>query len=235
MTVFRTPTLVAALALAFAGTVPAHAQAPATPASPAPLKNDEASYIIGLDIAGQMKQSGMAPDLSEAGIARGLKDGFAGKTVSKEDQQRLGQWAQTQREAHAARNEAAASAFLAKNGKEPGVVTTASGLQYRIVEAGNASEASPKADDRVSVNYRGKLLDGTEFDSSYSRGQPATFGVGQVIPGWTEALQMMKPGSKWQLFIPPALAYGKTDRPGIPGNSLLIFDVELLSVVAKAP
>lgn len=227
--------LTATLALALLSSLPAGAQAPATPASPAPLKADEASYIVGLDIAGQMKQSGMAQDLSEAAIARGLKDGFAGKAVSKEDQQRLGQWAQSQREAHAMKNEMAATAFLAKNGKEPGVVTTASGLQYRIVEAGNAAEASPKPDDRVTVNYRGKLLDGSEFDSSYSRGQPATFGVSQVIQGWTEALQMMKPGAKWQLFIPPALAYGKNDRPGIPGNSLLIFDVELISVAAKAP
>jgi FKBP-type peptidyl-prolyl cis-trans isomerase len=110
------------------------------------------------------------------------------------------------------------------------VVTTASGLQYQEVKAGSGD--SPKPKDTVVVNYRGTLLDGTEFDSSYKRGQPATFEVDQVIPGWTEALQLMKPGAKWRLFIPPQLAYDMRSRAPIPPGSALLFDVELMSVKA---
>ncbi len=232
MTVIRSLSCIAALLLATLGGPAALAQ---TPATPAPLKADEAGYLIGLDFGAQLKQAGLSTELSDAAIARGVKEGFAGKTLAKTDQQRVNQWVQAQREARSAKNEAAAAAFLAKNGKEPGVQTTPSGLQYRVLGAGKAGEASPKTTDQVMVEYRGKLLDGSEFDSSYARGQPASFGVSQVIPGWTEALQLMKPGAKWQLFIPPSLAYGKADRPGIPGGSLLIFDVELVSVSTTAP
>jgi FKBP-type peptidyl-prolyl cis-trans isomerase len=127
-------------------------------------------------------------------------------------------------------NHRAAAKFLAENAKKPDVVTTASGLQYKVVAAGSGE--SPKATDEVTVNYRGTLLDGTEFDSSYKRGEPATFPVSRVIPGWTEALQLMKPGAKYQLFIPPQLAYDMRPRPPIPPGSMLLFDVELLSAKA---
>lgn len=121
------------------------------------------------------------------------------------------------------------AAFLADNGKKPGVVTTASGLQYLVVKSG--SGPSPKATDTVKVNYEGKLIDGTIFDSSYQRGEPASFPVNQVIPGWTEALQLMKVGDQWQLFIPANLAYGaQSPSPTIPPNSMLIFKVELLGI-----
>jgi FKBP-type peptidyl-prolyl cis-trans isomerase FklB len=107
-----------------------------------------------------------------------------------------------------------------------------SGLQYKVIEKG--SGATPKATDSVTVHYRGTLTDGTEFDSSYTRNKPATFGVNRVIPGWTEALQLMQEGDKWQLFIPPQLAYGERGAGGkIPPNSALIFEVELISVTAK--
>lgn len=120
--------------------------------------------------------------------------------------------------------------FLAANGKKDGVVTTASGLQYTVLTQG--SGRSPKASDTVRVHYAGKLLDGTEFDSSYRRGQPAQFPVGGVIAGWTEALQKMKEGSKWVLYIKSDLAYGDRGYPGlIPGGSLLTFEVELLQVL----
>src|SRR5438270_271753 len=112
--------------------------------------------------------------------------------------------------------------------EKPDVVTTASGLQYKVLNAGNGD--SPKKTDEVTVNYRGSLINGTEFDSSYKRGQPATFPVNGVIPGWTEALGLMKPGAKWELFVPPQLAYDMQSRPPIPPGSLLIFEVELLSV-----
>ena len=117
-------------------------------------------------------------------------------------------------------------AFLAENGRKEGVVTLPSGLQYKVIKEG--SGPTPKATDTVITNYRGTLLNGTEFDSSYKRGQPATFGVTQVIPGWTEALQKMNVGSKWQLFIPAKLAYGERG-PGGP-NAMLLFDVELIGI-----
>ena len=113
-----------------------------------------------------------------------------------------------------------------------GIYEVASGLQYKVMKEGNG--AQPKSSDTVTVNYRGTLLDGTEFDSSYKRGQPATFAVGGVIKGWTEALQLMKVGSKYQLFIPANLAYGEQGRPGIPPNSILIFEVELMDVKSPA-
>jgi FKBP-type peptidyl-prolyl cis-trans isomerase FklB len=129
-------------------------------------------------------------------------------------------------------NEAAGQAFLAENGKRPEVTTTASGLQYEVLAEGAGQ--SPAASDQVVVHYTGKLIDGTVFDSSVERGEPATFGVTQVIPGWVEALQMMKPGAKWRVFIPSNLAYGPQGAGGVIGpNATLIFDVELLSVVGK--
>jgi len=129
----------------------------------------------------------------------------------------------------AGKNLELANAFLAENGKKEGVVTLDSGLQYTIVEPGAGDP--PKATSKVKVHYRGTLLDGTQFDSSYDRGEPATFGVNQVIAGWQEALQLMAPGAKWKLFIPSNLAYGENGNARIPGNSLLIFDVELLEVL----
>jgi FKBP-type peptidyl-prolyl cis-trans isomerase len=128
----------------------------------------------------------------------------------------------------AAENNKINSAFLEKNKTAPGVVTTASGLQYKILKAGKGSK--PTSDQQVKVHYTGKLLDGKVFDSSVERGEPAVFGVTQVIPGWVEALQLMTVGSKWELYIPSDLAYGPQGNQGIPGNSLLIFEVELLGI-----
>ena len=120
-------------------------------------------------------------------------------------------------------------AFLAENAKKPGVITTASGLQYKIIKSGTGP--SPQLTDRVTVHYEGKLIDGTIFDSSIQRGQPITFPVNGVIPGWVEALQLMKVGAQWQLFIPAKLAYGdQSPGPAIPPNSMLIFEVELLGI-----
>ncbi|WP_086933801.1 FKBP-type peptidyl-prolyl cis-trans isomerase [Agarilytica rhodophyticola] len=128
-------------------------------------------------------------------------------------------------------NKTKGAAFLDENKAKEGIVALESGLQYKVVTEGKGK--SPAATDRVKVHYKGTLIDGTQFDSSYDRGEPATFGVGQVIKGWTEALQLMKEGAKWQLFIPAELAYGAVSRPQIPGNSVLLFDVELLEVVAE--
>ena len=130
------------------------------------------------------------------------------------------------------KNAADGAKFLAENKKKEGVKTTASGLQYKVLKEGTG--APPKDTDTVTVNYRGTLINGAEFDSSYKRGQPATFPVGQVIKGWTEALQMMPVGSKWQLFVPPDMAYGaRGPNPLIGSNAVLIFEVELLSIKEK--
>lgn len=126
-------------------------------------------------------------------------------------------------------NKAKGAAFLEENKAKEGVTTLESGLQYKVVTAGEGKSPGPA--DRVKVHYKGTLIDGTQFDSSYDRGQPATFGVSQVIRGWTEGLQLMKEGAKWELSIPSDLAYGASPRPSIPGNSVLLFEVELLEVI----
>jgi FKBP-type peptidyl-prolyl cis-trans isomerase len=154
--------------------------------------------------------------------------------MTPQDQQRVQGLIEQSRNAQGLANKAAADKFLADNGKQPGVITTASGLQYKVERPG--AGASPKASDDATVNYRGTLLDGTEFDSSYKRNQPATFTVSKVIKGWVEALQLMKPGAKFDLYIPPELAYGMEPPLGgpIPPGSMLKFEVELLSVKPAA-
>ena len=133
----------------------------------------------------------------------------------------------------AEKNLAASNAFLEKNKAEKDVITLPSGLQYKVIKKGTG--ATPLATDQVKTNYRGTLIDGTEFDSSYKRGTPAIFGVGRVIKGWTEALQLMKEGAKWELYIPSELAYGQRGTPNIGPNSALIFEIELLEVIKETP
>jgi FKBP-type peptidyl-prolyl cis-trans isomerase FklB len=215
--------------------------APGADPGPAPSP-DQISYLIGLIFGAQMHNTGITSDaiVSDA-VVRGLKDGLQGKQPSPADQQQLQAYARAAGDAMAARNTNAAKEFLAKNGKEKAVLTTASGLQYKILAAGDKKAPPIGPTDTVTVDYRGRLINGTEFDSSYSRGVPATFPVNGVIKGWQEALVMMKPGAKWQLFIPPELAYGpRGQQPKIPPNSLLIFEVSVISAEAagappKAP
>ena len=219
---------------------PPPATAPGADPGPAPTP-DQISYLIGLVFGSQMHNTGITPDaIVPDSVVRGLKDGLHGKQVSPADQQQLAAYARSAGDAMAARQANAAKDFLAKNAKEKGVVTTASGLQYKIIAAGDKKAPPIGPADSVTVDYRGKLVDGTEFDSSYSTGMPATFPVNRVIKGWQEALVMMKPGAKWQLFIPPELAYGPRAQQKIPANSLLIFDVSVISAEAagappKAP
>ena len=201
---------------------------------PAQLKDqkDKFSYAIGLNIGMNFKRQNVdvSPDL----ITAGIKDGIAGKPQMTVEQIRDTMVAvekdmQAKQAEAGKKNDADATKFLADNKTKDGVKTTASGLQYKVLKEGNG--AQPKSSDNVTVNYRGTLIDGTEFDSSYKRGEPATFPVSGVIKGWTEALQLMKVGSKYQLFIPPSLAYGQNSpSPTIPANSLLIFEVELMKV-----
>ena len=196
---------------------------------------DKASYALGLNFGFNFKRQNI--DLNTDAFAAGFKDAMSGrKPLMSEQEVRETMMAfekdMQQKQAETAqKNAAEADKFLAANKSKEGVKTTESGLQYKVLKEG--SGAQPKSSDTVTVNYRGTLMDGTEFDSSYKRGQPATFPVGGVIKGWTEALQLMKVGSKFQLFIPANLAYGEQGRPGIPPNSLLIFEVELMDV--KSP
>jgi FKBP-type peptidyl-prolyl cis-trans isomerase len=193
------------------------------------------SYAIGLDIATSLKRQEL--DVDAKALAAGIADGFAGKPALTDEEQKAAIMdlqktamakAEEKQKASAEKNLKAGEAFLAANAKKEGVKTTASGLQYKVINSGTGS--TPKPTDTVKVHYTGTLVDGTVFDSSVRRGEPATFPVKGVIPGWTEALQLMKVGDKWQLVIPPKLAYGE-DGPGPIGpNSTLIFEVELLGI-----
>ncbi len=195
------------------------------------------SYTIGMDVANMMADQGLDIDLDI--FFAGFSAQFQGEDtlLSQEEAdaertayiERRQQELEAERGQEAQRNLEAGQAFLAENRGRDGVTETASGLQYRVVEEGHGR--SPAATDRVTVHYRGTLIDGTEFDSSYSRGEPATFPLNGVIPGWTEGVQLMSEGATFEFFIPADLAYGEQGRPGPIGpNSTLIFQVELLEV-----
>ena len=194
------------------------------------------SYAMGLDLAHSLKQADTEMDVKL--LIMGLEDGFSGKpklspeevSQVKQDFVKQRQTAQMEKMKTAgAKNQKEGDAFLAANKSKPGVKTTSSGLQYKVLTEGKG--AAPKASDKVKVHYRGTLLDGTEFDSSYSRNQPAVFPLNGVIPGWTEGLQLMKVGGKSQLFVPAKLAYGKQGAGNKIGpDSTLIFEVELLEI-----
>ena len=188
------------------------APAKAGAAKEAPAKTSSASYSVGVSMGEQLRASGVPPDLINAQqLAQGVHDAISGKaSMTDKDRENLRGLVDSVGES----NHRAAAKFLADNGKKSDVVTTASGLQYKVLAAG--SGASPKPNDEVTVNYRGTLINGTEFDSSFKRGEPATFPVNRVIKGWTEALQLMKPGAKYQLVIPSELAYG----PGGTGGAV---------------
>jgi len=203
------------------------------------------SYAIGMDIGANFKRQEI--DVDAKTLAAGIADALAGKPQLNEAEakqvinefrtQMMARMQAKQQEMEAKQQEAApknlkaGQDFLAANAKKEGVKTTASGLQYKVIKSGDGKGRTPKSTDTVKVHYHGTLIDGTIFDSSVDRGQPATFGVDQVIAGWTEVLQLMKEGDKWQVYIPSKLAYGERGAGGQIGpNSALIFDVELLSV-----
>ena len=194
-----------------------------------------------MSLGSTLRQQSVEVDLSI--LMRGVKDSLAGsKTLLTEDEERAvltalkAEVRKKQEEKMAQAGEAntkEGQAFLAANKSKDGVVTLPSGLQYKILQAGTGPK--PTTTDSVVCNYRGTLINGTEFDSSYKRGQPATFPVSGVIKGWTEALQLMPAGSKWQLFVPAELAYGARGAgPGIGPNSTLVFEVELISIQGKS-
>jgi FKBP-type peptidyl-prolyl cis-trans isomerase len=206
--------------------------APGADPGPAP-SIDQISYQFGLTFGAQLRSVGITGNLSDEAIMRGLKDAMGGREPTQAEMQQLHVYVRGIAEAVATRNRAAATDYLARNAKEKGVTTTASGLQYKVLAPGDKKAPLISASDTVTVQYRGQLLDGTEFDSSYSRGVPATFPVTGVIKGWQEGLVLMRSGSKYRLFVPPDLAYGSVPKPKIPAGSLLIFDVEVVS--AQSP
>ena len=203
------------------------------------LKNekDKVSYSIGTQIGNNFKNQSMDVDVDL--IAKGIKDALSGgkllmtekeikETITALQKDMMAKQAERMKVV-AEKNRKEGETFLADNKKKEGVKTTPSGLQYKVIKDGNGP--TPKMADTVTVNYRGTLINGTEFDSSYKREEPATFPVNSVIPGWTEALQLMKVGSKWQLFVPANLAYGEQGAgPQIGPNSTLIFEVELTAI-----
>jgi FKBP-type peptidyl-prolyl cis-trans isomerase FklB len=225
------------------GTTPVKPRTATGAKTPLTLKTDKdkVSYAIGVNIGKSMRKDTV--DVDPAIFARGMKDALAGgKLLLTDDQMKVvltklqGDLRARQEEAMqkaAEINKKAGDDFLAQNKTKEGVVALPDGLQYKILKAGTGPK--PTAGDSVVCNYRGTLLDGTEFDSSYKRGQPATFPVSGVIKGWTEAVQLMPVGSKWQLIIPPDLAYGNRGAgQEIGPNATLIFEVELLSIQNKA-
>ena len=214
-------------------------------AVPLKTRREKFSYALGMNIGTGYSQ-GLKKQSVEVDwnlLAQGMKDAAAGsktrltqeeaQAVLNEVQTEIKKQQQEKTQQAAAANKTEGEAFLAANKSKDGVVTLPSGLQYKILTAGTGPK--PTASDSVKCNYRGTLINGTEFDSSYKRGQPATFAVGQVIKAWTEALQLMPVGSKWQLFVPSSLAYGERGAGAEIGpNATLIFEVELLSIEEKA-
>jgi FKBP-type peptidyl-prolyl cis-trans isomerase FklB len=202
---------------------------------------DRISYALGLSMGNNFKASGIekinVQDFADgvAAVYAGAKPKMTYDEAKAEIQSFFGEMEKKQQEAAAKMaevNQKAGEQFLAENAKRPEVKVTASGLQYEVLTEGTG--AQPTKDDQVEVHYTGKLIDGTVFDSSVERGVPATFGVTQVIAGWVEALQMMKAGSKWRLYIPSHIAYGAQGAGNVIGpNATLIFDVELLKVIGK--
>ncbi len=198
---------------------------------------EKASYSFGIDIAERLKQQGV--ELDASALNRGISDVYNSvpytlteeeRTQAKTDFQQSLRDALIKKQSEVAdKNKTAGEAFLKENASKPGIITTDSGLQYKILKSGDGKQ--PKASDTVTTHYRGTLIDGREFDSSYKRNKPASFPVNGVIKGWTEALQLMHVGDKWQLFIPSELAYGKSKRSElIEANSTLIFEIELLGI-----
>ena len=200
-------------------------------------KQDKISYIFGHNIGKNMNQQGI--EINMDALSQGIQDGFSNgeskinieemTSLMQDFRKEMNAKRSEKKKLQSEQNSKEGETFLAENAKKDGVVVLPSGLQYKVITAGTGN--SPKADDKVKTNYRGTLIDGTEFDSSYKRNKPTTFPVNGVIAGWTEALQLMKEGAKWQLFVPGNLAYGERGAGGkIESNATLIFEIELIEI-----
>jgi FKBP-type peptidyl-prolyl cis-trans isomerase FklB len=238
--------MVAAVALLAAPVWAQNAAAPATAqdAAAAPAKEkstvkletdaDKMCYALGTQLGALFQQFKMQPNKDM--LFAGVEDAMANRepAIAEKDARALFQAAgEKAKKEMEEKNTVEGKAFLEANAKKEGVKTTPSGLQYKVIKEGEG--ANPKLEDKVQVNYSGKLINGTEFDSSYKRGTPATFPLGQVIKGWTEGLQLMKKGAKYELYIPAEIGYGARGQRNIPPNSVLVFEVELLDINPPEP
>lgn len=213
-----------------------------TAAAPGMSDKEKTSYAVGMYFGRHIKNTGVDADLNVVNEA--IKDVIGEKPTRLSEDEFLKEMKAVRAKglakleeqmkkmtAEAEKSKAEGEAFLAKNAKEPGVIVLTNGLQYKVIKQG--AGPIPQATDTVTLNYRGTLLDGTEIESSYKTNQPANFSVSDVMAGWMQALEMMRTGSKWRLFIPCDLAYGRIPRPGIPGNSVVIYEIELLGIAPQ--
>jgi len=205
-----------------------------TPKGPA-IAPEAGSYDIGLMLGSQLAQSGLTPTMSVDGVIRGLKDALGGRAIAAPERDAALRFMRDARDALTEKNRTAGREFLERNAKEPGVTSMPSGLQYRVLNKGDSNAKSPKPTDQVTVRYRASLTDGTEFDRSDTHDRPAMFRVNTVFKGWQEAFLAMKPGAKWQLFVPRELGYGGNSPPGVPPGALLVYELELLQVEPAPP
>lgn len=209
---------------------PVVATPPQTAPKGPPVAPEVGSYDVGLLLGGQLEHNGLTKSVSVDELIRGLKAGLGGYAMSAEERDAALKFMRDARDELADKNRALAKQFLERNGKQPGIETMPSGLQYRVIAAGDASAKSPLPTDQVTVRYRASLADGSEFDRSDTHDRAATFRVNSVFKGWQQAFLAMKPGAKWQLFVPPELGYGNNSPPMVPPGALLIYDLELLKV-----
>jgi FKBP-type peptidyl-prolyl cis-trans isomerase FklB len=230
----RLPRVVLVCLVFLAGAAWADEKAPAAGPKPESLK-DRSSYAFGVNLVAVARQNGI--ELNEEYFVRGIRDALADKlvmtteeiqTALKEQEQELDKRRKADASAQGVKNKMEGDAFFAENTKREGIVTLPSGLQYKVMKEG--AGPMPKETDRVKVHYRGKLLGGPEFDSSYERGEPSIVPVNGVIAGWKEALRLMPVGSQWKIWIPPQLAYGNEGKGGIGPNATIVFEVELLGI-----
>jgi FKBP-type peptidyl-prolyl cis-trans isomerase FklB len=207
--------------------------APPTAKVPPAVSAEIGSYDIGLMLGNQLTNNGLGTGISRAALLRGLEEALGGKPVSADQKNAAQQFIRAARNALAERNQKLAREFLEKNAQKKGVKTLASGLQYRVLAEGDPQRPSPGPVDQVSVRYRASLPDGTELDRSEDHAQAAVFRMNSMIPAWHEALSAMRPGAKWQVFVPPELGYGVNAPPPLPPGSLIVYELELLRVEAS--
>jgi FKBP-type peptidyl-prolyl cis-trans isomerase FklB len=231
----RNPNLLLALVTAVSVCGPASAGAAESIPAMAAVTPEVASYDVGLMLGLQLEHNGVAPIVSMDAVIRGLKDAAGGRAVTAQERDAALRFMRDAREAFADKNRAAGREFLERNAKQPGVMSMPSGLQYRVLNKGDSTAKSPAPTDQVTVRYRASLADGTEFDRSDTHDRPAMFRVNSVFKGWQEAFLAMKPGAKWQLFVPPELGYGANSPPGVPPGALLVYELELLQIEPAAP
>jgi FKBP-type peptidyl-prolyl cis-trans isomerase FklB len=218
-----------------AETAPATTPTATTPPKPPAVTPEVAGYDVGLMLGTQLQHDGVTPSLSSDALIRGLKDALGGRAITAEQRDAAVKFMLDARRALVEKNQTAGREFLAHNAKQPGVMTMPSGLQYRVLAAGDPNAKSPIPTDEVTVRYRASLADGTEFDRSDTHDRPATFRVNSVFKGWQEAVLAMKPGAKWQVFVPPELGYGANTPPPVPPGALLVYELELLRIEPAAP